>query len=260
MLRLSRIAAIPLAPILILQGRRLRRTIPRLPDAALPWTGKLAGPRPLRLLVLGDSTAAGVGSPTQAEALPGHLANELLDRFGRGTSWVAIGRNGATARDLITDHLEEATAHDYDVVFLSIGANDALGLRSRAAFSRDVRQVVDALRAKNPDAIILVSLMPRFDRFASLRNPVRWNLALHAASLDAGARASVAGMKGVFAIPKPPPYTPEFWASDGFHPGPDGYREWVEFALGAVPAGLLNRLRYAGRALGAGDDEAASLR
>lgn len=244
--RLSRVVAIPLAPILLVQGRRLRRTIPRLPDAALPWTGELAGPAPLRLLVLGDSTAAGVGSATQAEALPGHLARELRSRLGRGTTWTALGRNGATARDVITDHLEDATSQPFDVVFLTIGANDALGLRSRSAFSRDVRQIVDTLRRGNADALVLVSLMPRFDRFASLHQPVKWNLALHAASLDAGARASVAGLHRVFAVPKPPPYTPTFWASDGFHPGPDGYREWAEFALGEVPPELLQHLRSTG--------------
>jgi lysophospholipase L1-like esterase len=241
--RLSRVIALPLAPILFAQGRRLRRIIPRLPDAALPWVGELDGPAPLRLLVLGDSTAAGVGAATQDAALPGYLAREFRSRLGRGTVWTAIGRNGATARDLITDHLAEASAQPFDVIFLTIGANDALGMRSRSTFSRDVRQVVDALRSVNPNALILVSLMPRFDRFASLRNPVRWNLALHAASLDAGARASVAGMDNVFAIPKPPPYTETFWASDGFHPGPDGYREWAEFALGEVPAELLDALR-----------------
>lgn len=240
--RLSRVIAVPLAPILFVQARRLRRAIPRLPDAALPWTGELPGSAPLRLLVLGDSTAAGVGAATQADALPGHLAREFRSRLGRGTAWTAIGRNGATARDVITDHLDDATSQPFDVVFLTIGANDALGLRSRQAFSRNVRQIVNTLRVANADALILVSLMPRFDRFASLRQPVKWNLALHAASLDDGARASVAGMDRVFAIPKPPPYTPTFWASDGFHPGPDGYREWAEYALDAVPAELLNQL------------------
>ena len=240
--RLSRVVAIPLAPILIVQGRRLRRTIPRLPDAALPWTGEHPGPAPLRLLVLGDSTAAGVGAATQADALPGHLARQFHSRLGRGTTWTALGRNGATARDIITDYLDDASSVPFDVVFLTIGANDALGLRSRSAFSRDVRLIVDTLRAANADALILVSLMPRFDRFASLRQPVKWNLALHAASLDAGARASVAGLRQVFAIPKPPPYTPTFWASDGFHPGPNGYREWAEFALDAVPPHLLDTL------------------
>jgi lysophospholipase L1-like esterase len=243
MQRLSRVFAIPLAPVLLLQGRRLRRTIPRLPDAARPWTGELAGPAPLRLLVLGDSTAAGVGAATQDEALPGFLAREFRSRFSRGTTWRALGRNGATARDVITDHLADATREPSDVIFLTIGANDALGLRSRAAFSRDVRHIVEQLRDASPDALTLVSLMPRFDRFESLRNPVRWNLALHAASLDAGARASVAGLPRVFAIPKPPPYTPTFWASDGFHPGPEGYREWVEFALREVPEELLEKLR-----------------
>lgn len=251
--RLSRVVAIPLAPILIVQGRRLRRTIPRLPDAAQPRQGSLAGPdaaetgtkgaAPIRLFVLGDSTAAGVGAATQDEALPGWLAQDLRNRLGRGTDWRAAGRNGATARDVLTDYMAEATAQENDMVFLSIGANDALGLRSRGAFSTDVRQITEGLRTSSPHALILVSLMPRFDRFASLHNPVKWNLGLHAHSLDAGARASVAGMDRVYAVPKPPPYTPEFWSSDGFHPGPEGYRQWVKFAMEAVPADLLEPLR-----------------
>ncbi len=240
MKRLSRVVAIPLAPALIPQSRRLRKEIPRLPDAALPWTGSTAGPNPVRILVLGDSTAAGVGADSQSDALPGNLARNIYDRFGRGAHWRAVGRNGATALDIITDYLGEAAEAGSDLAFLTIGANDALGLRSRGAFRRDVVTIVRELRAANPDALILVSLMPRFDRFASLPQPVKWNLSLHAASLDDAARAAVKGIPGVFAIPKPAPYTPEFWATDGFHPSAHGYREWVEFALGAVPASLLD--------------------
>jgi len=239
--RLSRLAAIPLAPVLIAQGRRLRRDIPRLPDAALPWSGELAGPDPVRLLVLGDSTASGVGAATQDEALPGNLARIIRSRYNRGTRWVADGRNGATARDLLTDFIEPVTAQEFDLAFLTIGANDALALRSRHAFSSDVAKLVERLRAASPHALILVSLMPRFDRFSSLVNPARWNLALHAANLDDGARRAVSYQSGVFCIPKPPPYSPGFWASDGVHPGPQGYREWAEFALAAVPDVLLNR-------------------
>lgn len=238
--RLSRIVAIPLAPILIVQSRRLHRSIPRLPDAALPWSGTHGGPRPVRLLVLGDSTASGVGAGSQSEALPGNLARAVRERFGRGTAWAAIGRNGATAHDIVVNYLAEAASQPFDLVFLTIGANDALGLRSRRAFRRDVRTIVDRMRSANPDALILVSLMPRFDRFASLVNPVKWNLALHAASLDDAARNGVSGMPGVFAIPKPPPYSGEFWASDAFHPSEHGYREWVDFAMDSVPRSLLD--------------------
>lgn len=240
--RFSRVVAVPLSPILVPQARHLRRIIPRLPDAALPWTGRFEGHRPLQLLVFGDSTAAGVGADTQQEALPGSLARQFSERFRRGTSWRAIGENGATSRDLLTRFIAEACDSSYDVVFLSIGANDALGLRSRGAFSRDIRRLVERLREASPDAVILVSLMPRFDRFASLVNPLRWNLALHATSLDDGARAAVTGLPGVFAIPKPPPYTATFWASDLFHPSAAGYQEWVNFALDAVPPQLLEEI------------------
>ena len=240
---LSRAAAIPLAPGLLVQARKARARIPRLPDAALPWTGSLPGAHLIRLLVIGDSTAAGVGADSQKEALPGSFAHEFGDRFDRGTTWTAIGENGATARDILERFIDEAVTERYDVVFLTIGANDALGLRSRRAFAEDVREIVLRLRRVNPDALLLVSLMPRFDRFRSLQSPLRWILALHAASLDDAARAVVRGLDRVLALPKPPPYTPTFWATDLFHPGPSGYREWAEFVLDSVPLSLLEPLR-----------------
>jgi lysophospholipase L1-like esterase len=226
------------APLLIAQGRRLRRDTPRLPDAAQPWQGTLAGPDPLRLLVLGDSTAAGVGADTQDDGLPGNLARELSARTGRGVSWRAVGRNGATSRDLITDYLDDATADSVDIVFLSIGANDALGLRPRWAFGRDIRTLLTRLREVSP--LVLVSSLPAFFRFELLPNPLRWNLYLHSQSLEDAARAVVAGTPGVHMSPPPPPYTEGFFATDLFHPSASGYRDWARFAIDdAVAAGAL---------------------
>jgi lysophospholipase L1-like esterase len=233
---------IPPSPVLIAQGRRLRRDTPRLPDAAQPWTGTLDGPAPLRLLVLGDSTAAGVGAATQADALPGNLARELHALLGRGVEWRAIGENGATSRDLLERYLDAATSAPADVVFLSVGANDALGLRPRWAFRRDIRTLLTALRATSPDATILVSSLPAFFRFELLPNPLRWNLYLHSQSLEDAAREVIATTPGAHMSPPPPPYTAGFFATDLFHPSADGYRDWARFAIedavgsGALPA------------------------
>lgn len=235
---------LPTAPVLVAQGTRLRRDTPRLPDAAHPWSGTLPGPDPLRLLVLGDSTAAGVGAATQLDALPGHLGRELAAVSGRGVEWRAIGENGATARDLIERYLADATAESHDVVFLSVGANDALGIRPRSAFARDVRHVLGALRAASPEARIVVSSLPAFFRFELLPNPLRWNLYLHSQSLEAAARAVVESLPGVHMSPPPPPYSEGFFASDLFHPSPKGYREWAEFAIAdAAAAAALDGLR-----------------
>ena len=237
---------LPVAPVLVAQGRRLRRDTPRLADAASPWTGTLAGPPsrdgtpPLRLLVLGDSTAAGVGAASQAEALPGNLARALGDHFGRAVEWTAIGENGATSRDLLERFMPAATAASYDVVFLTVGANDALGIRSRAAFGRDIRSLLEKLRAASPDATILMSSLPAFFRFVLLPNPLRFNLYLHSQNLEAEARAIVAATPGAFMSPPPPPYTDGFFADDLFHPSASGYRDWVDFAVGdAVARGQL---------------------
>lgn len=229
---------VPPAAVLVVQGRRLRRDTPRLPDAAQPWHGQLEGPEPLRLLVLGDSTAAGVGAGTQDEALPGNLARELAARSGRGVVWRAMGRNGATSHDLVADYLGDAVSEPVDIVFLSIGANDALGLRSRGGFSRDIRTLLTRLLEVSP--LVLMSSLPAFGQFELLPNPLRWNLYLHSRSLEDAARAIVASTPGVHMSPPPPEYTPGFFATDLFHPSASGYRDWAKFAVDdAAAAGLL---------------------
>lgn len=230
-LRLSRVAAIALGPVVLSQGRRVRRSVPGLPDAALPWTGMALGDDPVKLLVLGDSTAAGVGADTQEDALPGALARALSNEWERGVVWRAIGENGATTRDLARRYLEAASAEAYDLVFLTIGANDALGLRSRRAFRRDLATIVRRLRAVNPTALILMACMPGFAQFTLLPNPLRWALGLHARSLEQVGRAFIRSEPGVLMSPPAPEYTEGFFASDLFHPSPSGYRDWVDFTL-----------------------------
>lgn len=242
--RLSRLAVVPVAPVLFVQARRLRRVVPLLPDAALPWHGSVAGPDPLHLLVLGDSTAAGVGADTQSDALPGSLAAELSQRLGRGVTWRAVGENGATARDLLERFADDAVAEPFDLVFLTVGANDALGIRSRAAFVHDLRTVIAGLRAAAPSALVLMSSLPHFARFTLLPAPLRWNLALHADNLEDGARTVIATTPDAWLSPKPPGYGEDFFAGDRFHPGPVGYRDWARFALDQAPQ-LLERLRRA---------------
>jgi lysophospholipase L1-like esterase len=228
---MSRVAMIPVAPALLVQAKRLRRTALILPPAGGEWTGTIDGPRPLRLLVLGDSTAAGVGTDSQHEALPGNLGRELAERLGRGVDWRAIGESGATSRDIIERFLDEATRDDYDIVFLSIGANDALGLRSRGAFARDIRSIIVRLRDRSPDATILMSSLPAFGRFELLPDPLRAALYRHSRSLEQAARDVVSPRPGVSMSPPPPPYTEGFFATDQFHPSATGYRDWARFAL-----------------------------
>jgi len=231
---------IPVAPVLYAQGRRLRRDTPILPPAALPWHGSQPGPDPLRLLLIGDSTIAGVGAATQQQGLAGNLSRELGERLGRGVEWRAVGESGATAKDLLERFIDEAVSEPFDVVFVSVGANDALGLRSRAVFGRDIRSLLFLLREANPGCTIVMSSLPAFFRFELLPNPLKRNLYRHSRSLEAEARRII-GMTGNARMsPPPPPYTEGFFASDLFHPSEAGYRDWARFAIDdAMQSGVL---------------------
>ena len=70
-----------LGPLLLVQGRRVRRDTPVLPEAPGPREGEAGEGPPLRLLVLGDSAGAGVGAATQEEALTGRIVAGLRGRF-----------------------------------------------------------------------------------------------------------------------------------------------------------------------------------
>ena len=247
MLRASRAFLVLHGFRILSQKKRVEAAAERLPDAALPWEGKLEGPDPLRLLVIGDSTAAGTGAATQEEALPGALARELQARTGRGVIWRAVGENGATTGEFRERHLTDALARPADLVFLSLGANDALRARSAHAFARDLRVVLETLSDRLPDARILMANLPIFIRFELLPEPTRTTLYRHSRNLERAASAVIArDPRWMITDQVPPPYGPDFFASDGFHPSSSGYADWARWAIDdAWPRGL-SEIAHAG--------------
>lgn len=240
LLRASRGFLVLHGPRILGQKRRLEREVERLPEAALPWEGKLDGPDPLRLVVIGDSTAAGTGAPTQDEALPGSLARELHARTQRGVLWRAVGGNGVDTHEFLEKHLTDALARPADLVFVTLGANDAIHARSARAFARDLRTLLETLSDRLPDARILVSNLPVFARFELLPEPLRTTLYRHSRNLErAAARVVARDPRWLITEELPPPYGPDFFASDRFHPSPSGYADWARWALDeAWPRGL----------------------
>ncbi len=231
-LRLSRALLVLHGVTIMRQARALRAEVLHLPDAAPPWRGSLDGPDPIRLLVFGDSTAAGTGVATQDEGLPGHLSQAIRRHTGRGTTWRAVGENGATARDLLERYLEEAVAEPADLVFLTVGSNDSIHARTPGAFRRDLRSVLTALSVAMPDAIVLVSSFPVFGLFPFFPEPTRTTLFRHARNLERVAREEVArDPRWMISGNDAPPYGDDFFAVDNFHPSSSGYREWADWAI-----------------------------
>ena len=119
---------LPVSPFLFLQGQYTRRKVGLLPDAAGARTG-LAGNEEestAKLLVIGESTVAGLGARTHSQALAGRFAEQLRDTLGRAVRWHVIGRNGVTARRTIDELLPMVPDEKFDYILVGLGGNDVM--------------------------------------------------------------------------------------------------------------------------------------
>lgn len=202
---MSRLPVVLLAPIVLVQARSLRRRTPELAD---PPGERSGGTGSALVRVVGDSTAVGMGVDSLEDALPARLASRL------GARWTVAGRSGWRA-DQVRDDFGAEAAADADVLVLLVGWNDAMQVRSAAAFERDLDTLVGAARA----ARVVVVAPPAFARYAVLPQPLRVALGAVARGLERRA-ARVAGARGATLVPG---FDGAHVAADGFHPDAAGY-------------------------------------
>lgn len=213
------------APVLVAQALHVRRVTPRLPGAAGPVDGFVAGRgEPFRLAVLGESTADGVGAATHDEALAGQLARALA-RDGRAVSWQVVGRTGAnagTVRDELAPLVRPA-----DLVLVALGVNDTTELHTATRYRRDLLSLVVTLRRRLGQVDVVLAGVPPMGRFPGLPRPLRDVLAARSAALDTAA-AELARLPRVLHAPMRPTLLDDTtFAEDRFHPGPIGYARWA---------------------------------
>lgn len=221
-----------LGPLLIWQGRQVRRVAMKLPEAAGPRQGVAGeGVPQLRLLVVGDSSAAGVGVADQQQALAAPLAAALSERLGVAVGWQLLATTGHTAADALQALQDATDLQPAAVMVTALGVNDAVAQVRPAAFL----QRLDALHALAQQRagvrFTLHSGLPPVSEFPLLPQPLRAVLGRDARRLDAALQQHVSGQsdRSCAALPVPPAGAnlKDWIAVDGFHPGPQAYRAWA---------------------------------
>jgi len=223
---LSRRAAfVALAPLLLLQGRYVRRVTTRLPEPTGDRTGTAGAGPELGLLILGDSAAVGVGVETQCEALSGRLVAEL-SRTSR-VSWTLVAKSGATASGT-TRHLTRCCSLGrVDVAVVSIGGNDVVSHRSLADWLEDIEALVGLLRTRFAVRHILLSGLPPMHAFPAFPQPLRWYLGAKARKYDVALTRWASRQADCEHVSLVLPNLRELFAADGMHPGESAYRLWA---------------------------------
>lgn len=229
-----------LAPALLWQGRQLRRTALRLPEPEGERRGMVPGDAErgvARILVVGDSSAAGVGVTHQRQALAEPIAQALARRTGCEVHWQLVAKSGldtAGAREYVrTVHLHRA-----EVIVSALGVNDVTAQRSARRFMLEYQLLLRELRRRTRARICILSGVPPMQLLSAAPQPLRWYLGQCSRRLDQ-ALQDFCAREGRLR------YLPLDWAQgeemapDGFHPGAAQYARWAEMNAEAIARALV---------------------
>jgi lysophospholipase L1-like esterase len=216
-----------LFPLLYAQAQGVRAAVEPLPEPPGPRAGREGrGDDELRLLVIGDSSAVGVGAPHQNLALARPLARNLAQRLGRPVRWTMLAETGLTSAAALA-YLKHRDVPDADVAVVVLGVNDITNQVPPAQALKLRGEIAVWLEAHAGVTDVLFPALPEMERFPSLPQPLAWWAGQMSRRNNRAQARWAAGWSlarpRVAHVPMDGVMRGDEMASDGFHPGPGLY-------------------------------------
>jgi len=232
------LGAVACADLLVLQAVLAVRREYVSADSAPPVSGDFGDPADptVRVAILGDSTAAGVGVEDTVHTVGGRLASLLAaEHLHIRLSGAAI--SGSRAGDL-GPQVSRALLNDPHVAVVLIGSNDAT---HATPLARVRSSLVDAVRrCRTAGVAVVLGTCPDLGATRAVARPLRDVLAYYGRRV-ATTQADAGRWAGALVVDLAARTGPSFRAdpqatlcADGFHPSAAGYDLWARALLPAV--------------------------
>ncbi len=230
----NQVLSIPLLPVLYLQGKQLKNRIPEMPEAVGKRIGVTGVGKPLRVLVLGDSAAAGVGVKNIEQSLLGFLIEHLQDDYQ--LHWQLHAKSGAKTQQTLNS-LNALKGKQFDVIITSLGVNDMTHGVKRKRWLASMSNLIDQLTEQCKPTLIITSSLPPIGKFPAIPFPLNWYLGGQASYFNQGLETQFTHHQHIQYLSlaldsqqhnKMPQ---DYLASDGFHPGKKVYQLWAAEAV-----------------------------
>jgi lysophospholipase L1-like esterase len=196
---------------------------------------------PIRLAMLGDSSAAGLGVREAVETPAALLAIGLSEAAERPVALTNVAVSGAKSGDLAAQ-VERALRAKPEIAIIMIGTNDVTSRMWPAESVRYLSQAVFELRAAGSE--VVVGTCPDLGTIEPIGQPLRyvarrWSRQLAAAQtiavVEAGGRSvSLGDILGPEFASRPK----ELFSPDRFHPSAAGYAAAAAVLLPSLCAAL----------------------
>jgi lysophospholipase L1-like esterase len=212
---------------------------------------------PLRITLLGDSTAAGVGASSTRTTVGWQLAAQLSRASGRRVRLDSVAVSGARTKDLAAQVAQAAADRRPDVAVILVGANDATLLSPSSGVRRELGGAVR--RLVGTGSRVIVGTCPDMGAVPAIPPPLRqltgWRGRAIAAAETEAVRAAGGTPVDLGRLTGPAfRADPRTFSADRFHPSDRGYAIWAEALRPAVreAAASLPASSPVGASVGAG--------
>jgi lysophospholipase L1-like esterase len=212
------------------------------PPRPTGWYGHGRPGPAIKVVLLGDSSAAGYGVEQVRQTPGAHLASGLAEAAERRVYLRSVAVVGAQSRDLASQ-VDLGLTLEPDVAVILIGVNDVTHSRPASESARLLSDAVRRLRAAEVE--VVVGTCPDLGTVRPIPHPLRWIARRLSRQLAAAQTVGVVE-RGGRTVSLGTLLGPEFalrpkdmFSPDGFHPSAHGYARAAAAMLPAL-AGVLN--------------------
>ncbi|RXJ73221.1 hypothetical protein CS022_10780 [Veronia nyctiphanis] len=218
LLNTLQLCLLPLLPVIIHQGKRVKKDTIRLPEASGSRT--IGNRGDVSILHIGESTVAGVGVEDINDGLTANIVKSLETEGNIEAKAYIVGQNGSKISDILRLPMVDERI---DVLVITLGVNDTVGLTPEKKWRFRIDQCVEKF-GRSP-ARIFITEVPDMTKFPALPAPLSWFLGVRAKMLNLVLK-DLCQQKGWYFISSNTPITTDWMAIDGYHPNGKGYQAW----------------------------------
>ena len=215
-------------PVWLIQAMVTKHSVIRLPEAQGErnfmvnqrhnQSKNRAEEKPIKIMVIGDSVAAGVGITSIKAALAGQLAIELNTQLAMAVELTVSAKSGDKIEQLLAA-VHEASTELVDYVVISIGVNDAKGFTSSRKWSQQLNDLMALIEHKFCPQQILLLAIPPLECFPLLQKPLATILGFRSCRLNDATNKLYQLAPERFSIVNYQLIPDEkYLTADGFHP------------------------------------------
>lgn len=216
----------PWVPYLLYQAKQAHKSSPKLPaQSSLLTLGKGEN----HILLLGESTVAGVGASCSDLSLAGNFYQLL----GESYQIESIGKKGLRVKDALSLYYQQrqVPVPKSKGIILFLGANDCFLLTSPIAFKEEIETLIHQIQKATNAQWIYLAAIPPVHLFPAFSKRMSFFLQKQRNYLQAELEKIAAKNSIVIYQEIPMNLQPEFFSEDEIHPSDLGYQKIAELVV-----------------------------